>query len=581
MKNVKELSPSGSTALALRPDAGGMVVSTLFSFWLLVLVMAWPGRVGGADLGTSVVVIYNARMPESKAVAEYYARRRQVPADQLFGFNLPTEEIISRREFIEQLQEPLLAKLEDQGLFTFSPEGAAARRGRSATAPRRLLRSKIRYAAICYGVPVKIKKDESLVEKEAAQAKEELQRNEASVDSQLACLPLEGQKPVLWTGPMPNPAYGATNTAFLDPTNGVLMVTRLDGPSAEIARGLVDKAIQAETNGFWGRAYFDARGLTNGGFKLGDDWIRASAQICRNLGFETELDEHEATFGSGFPLSHAVIYAGWYDWTVSGPFARPTVEFMPGAIAYHLHSFSANILRTKTDNWVGPLLLKGATATMGNVYEPYLAGTPNLPVFFSRLLYYRSSYAEAAYASLSALSWQSLVVGDPLYRPYLHHPVELFQALEKRHSDLIEWYHLQVVNLNLVKGFPLEDCIAYLIRLPILKTSAVLTEKLANLYWDGKQYSSALATFETALARHPSPPQKLRLLLRLAHLRSYYGPDAKAIASYQTILKDYPDYPDQLAVYQKMLPLARNESNQELVEQCEKEIKRLSPSKTK
>jgi hypothetical protein len=37
----------------------------------------------------------------------------------------------------------------------------------------------------------------------------------------------------------------------MHPTNGILLVTRLDGPSASIARGLVDKALEAETNGLW------------------------------------------------------------------------------------------------------------------------------------------------------------------------------------------------------------------------------------------------------------------------------------------------------------------------------------------
>ena len=35
-------------------------------------------------------------------------------------------------------------------------------------------------------------------------------------------------------------------------------------------------------------------------------------------------------------MSHIAIYCGWYDASVSGPFALPKVEFMPGAFAYHL-----------------------------------------------------------------------------------------------------------------------------------------------------------------------------------------------------------------------------------------------------
>ena len=69
------------------------------------------------------------------------------------------------------------------------------------------------------------------------------------------------------------------------------MVSRLDGPSAAIARGLVDKAMEAETNGLWGRAYFDARGYTNGAYAQGDQWMRQAAQAAQIVGYEMELDD--------------------------------------------------------------------------------------------------------------------------------------------------------------------------------------------------------------------------------------------------------------------------------------------------
>ena len=50
-------------------------------------------------------------------------------------------------------------------------------------------------------------------------------------------------------------------------------------------------------------------------------------------------------------MSQIAIYAGWYDGDVSGPFTLPKVEFMPGAFAYHLHSFSADTLRSETSHW--------------------------------------------------------------------------------------------------------------------------------------------------------------------------------------------------------------------------------------
>ena len=63
-------------------------------------------------------------------------------------------------------------------------------------------------------------------------------------------------------------------------------------------------------------------------------------------------------------------------------FTLPKVEFMPGAFAYHLHSFSATTLRSASQGWCGPLLAKGATCTMGCVYEPYLTSRRTLPPFW-------------------------------------------------------------------------------------------------------------------------------------------------------------------------------------------------------
>ena len=94
--------------------------------------------------------------------------------------------------------------------------------------------------------------------------------------------------------------------------------------------------------------------------------ILAAARTARQVGFETILDESAPTFSPGYPMSQIAIYAGWYDQAVSGPFTRPSVEFMPGAFAYHLYSFSASTLRS-TSSWAGTLLAQGATCTLGSV----------------------------------------------------------------------------------------------------------------------------------------------------------------------------------------------------------------------
>ena len=110
------------------------------------------------------------------------------------------------------------------------------------------------------------------------------------------------------------------------------------------------------------------------------------------------------------------MYFGWYSEQPAGAVAGEHFQFVPGAVACHIHSFSATSVRDPTRWWVGPLLSKGAAAVLGNVYEPYLSLTTHLDLFADRLCS-GLTFAESAWAATPALSWMDTVVGDPLYRP--------------------------------------------------------------------------------------------------------------------------------------------------------------------
>jgi uncharacterized protein (TIGR03790 family) len=507
-----------------------------------------------AGPGDEVLVVYNSRMPESKSVADHYAQRRQVPTNQILGLELTTDEEISRTEFQDALQRPLAKALESRKLWHIASQIVPATNGQPGRVEWRVVNSRIRYLVLCYGVPLRITANPLLKERGMEKLRPELQRNEAAVDNELACLPWVEQKLPL-SGPLPNQLYTVTNAALLHPTNGILLVARLDGPSADLARGLVDKAIQAETDGLWGRAYFDLRGLTDPAYKPGDDWIRTAAELSRLVGFETVIDTNAATFSTGFPMSHIGLYAGWYDNDASGPFSRPTVEFMPGAFAYHIQSYSAATLRSTTRNWVGPLLAKGVTATMGAVTEPYLSGTPDLGVFFGRFLFFGFTFGEAAYAAQPVLSWQTTVIGDPLYRPFGKGPQEQHLDLERRHSKLVEWSHLKVVNLNLAKNTPAAQLPAYLEEIETTKQSAVLTEKLADLYAALGKPLSAVRSYQAALKLDPSPQQRVRLRLVLGEKLQEQDRHDEAVENYRRLLEEAPDYPDRQAIADKLAAL--------------------------
>ena len=510
---------------------------------------------GAANPGDEVVVVYNTHVPQSKEIADYYALKRHVPTNQVFGLDLPTGEDMTRGEYESLLQFPLAKAIKANKLWEFQSDLIPATNHQPAKLLWRIDQSRIRYAALCYGVPVRITQDPTYQDENSEKLRPEMRRNEAAVDSELALLPLINDKVPL-NGPVRNPMYMTTNSAVLGPTHGVLLVTRLDGPTPEIARGLIDKALQGEQDGLWGRTYFDVRNITDPAYKLGDDWIRNAAEICKRLGFDTIVDENPGTFPASFPMSQIALYLGWYDANVSGPFTRPNVEFMPGAFAYHLHSFSAKPFRSTTQAWVGPLLAKGATITMGCVEEPYLSGTPDLTVFTARLFYNGMSFGEAAYSALPVLSWQITVVGDPLYRPFGKNPEVIKDELLRRNSKLVQWYYLRLLNVNLAAGKPIAEAVAVLEQFESTKSSPVLTEKLGDLYLAQGKPSSAIHAYQEALKLDPTPQQRLRLLLTVGeHLAALDRAD-EAYESYQTILKDYPDFPDKLALYKALLPLA-------------------------
>jgi uncharacterized protein (TIGR03790 family) len=505
--------------------------------------------------GDEVVVIYNTRVAASGDVARHYAEVRHVPKNQIYGFSLTANEEMSRDEFHDSLQMPLARRLESDGLWQFGPVKVPAANGRPERVERRVVASKIRYAVLCYGVPLKIAPDAGLHEAGAEKMRPELRRNEAAVDSELSWLPLV-QTDVLLSGPLPNLFYGVTNAALLHPTNGILLVARLDGPSADIANGLVDKAIQAERDGLWGRAYFDARGLEKtDNYYLGDAWILGAAEISRRLGYETTVDDQPETFPASFPMSQIALYCGWYDGEVSGPFTLSKVEFMPGAFAYHLHSFSAASIRSVNQNWVGPLLAKGVTCTMGCVYEPYLAATPNVAVFFDRWLGRGFTFGEAAWAAQPVLSWQTTVVGDPLYRPFAQSLQLLHAELARRHSPLIEWSDLRAVDLALAHGAPPAAATRYLDDINDTAGSAVLTEKLADLCEAQGKPSSAIENYRRALQLNPSPEQRIQIRLTLGEKLLAQGRAADAIEDYNDLLAESPDYPGKNSIAEKLAAL--------------------------
>jgi uncharacterized protein (TIGR03790 family) len=382
--------------------AFGLRYSLLITAFCLVAASSVLQAQQASKDAQATVVVYNVADPSSVSLAKYYAKRRQIPETNLIGLNCSMQEEITRQEYMRTIEVPLRVELLDRGLWTYAPGSKVI----GAT--------KVRYAVLMRGMPLKIAADPTIPTNPSLPAALG-SRNDASVDSELATLGMITNSPA---GFQANP-YFRRFTPIMD-LNGepeLLLVCRLDAPTEARVRGMIDEAFAAELDGLWGWAYVDSRNIKTGGYAEGDSWLMAAVDAMRAQGIPVLLDTSPDTLPLGFPVTDAAVYYGWYADNVNGPFSVPSFRFRPGAVAVHLHSFSAATLRSPTVGWCGPLLERGAAATLGNVYEPYLALTANLNVMQDRLMA-GFTFAESAYMSMRALSWMGIVVGDPLYRPY-------------------------------------------------------------------------------------------------------------------------------------------------------------------
>src|SRR5258707_571172 len=118
-----------------------------FAAMLLALNSLAPAKLFAG--GEEVLVVYNSNVPESKSLAEYYAQKRGVPANQLLGVAMTKSEDVSRKEYDEHLQQPLLKKLESAKLWQFGDVDAAVTNGQTVHLKGVVVKTKIRYVVLC------------------------------------------------------------------------------------------------------------------------------------------------------------------------------------------------------------------------------------------------------------------------------------------------------------------------------------------------------------------------------------------------------------------------------------------------
>ena len=469
-----------------------------------------------------VLVIYNKADPDSVKLADVYKDARAVPSANLLGLDLSLNQDISRGEYEKSIVAPLRKFMDEKSLWNRvrDPQGLLI--------PQQ---NKIRAILLMRGVPLRIAPEPAPAPKEGdpPPADPISPRDEASVDSELAMFGIETL-----------PSKGVLKNAFfeskvpLSKANApyLVLTSRIDAPTYAICKRMITDAVAAEKTGLWGRAYIDIANK----FPQGDQWLEEIVSQDTRMGIPTITDRFNETLPKDYPMTDTAIYYGWYDENVSGPFLNTSFQFRPGAIAIHLHSFSAQQLRDAHLNWCAPLLVRGAAATVGNVYEPYLHLTHHFEILNDRLMK-GWTFAEAAWAAIPVTSWQGIVLGDPLYRPFKHIDGTGENRPEDRDYRALRAASRQWPDDQKLRREKLSAAAEKL-------KSGTLAEGLAMDYRESKDLTNAKLWLEKAREFFPDRKDKLRQDLQLISLLREQGKKTEAIQALLTAQKTYNSLPE-------------------------------------
>ena len=474
----------------------------------------------------NVAIVFNSNMAQSEELAQFYAKARGIPESNLIGLPLSEQGHISREEFNLTLRDPLRAHFSLHNWWTLgrTPQGMIMPASR-----------KISTLVCMRGVPFKITRQSTPPQQPTNDSKLPAHLssiNEAAVDSELTLL---GIHDAPLAGPLTNLYYKKDQSFAEANIAQMMLVGRIDGPDFNICKRMINDAITTESHGLWGMCYLDfAR--KGGGYAAGDQWLENIAQTNSPLGIPTVTDRNKQTYTTNYPMDDAALYYGWYTKHRNGPLLNEQFQFRQGAVAVHLHSFSASKLRDPNSHWSGPILAKGAAATLGNVYEPYLHLTHHFDIFHDRLI---KGYClvEAAYMASPGLSWQNVVIGDPLYRPFLH----LDGSGEKAPHDL-DYRAIRVANERW--GKEPETLVRMLRSVAAGKENGKLYEYLGLWHRARKEDQIAIAFFDSASKTHFKPSDRLRQWLYVADIHRASGNKRKAIQILRQVQELVGDIPE-------------------------------------
>ena len=390
----------------------------------------------GALEPNEILVIANKNAARSVGLAKYYMQKRNIPQANLVKLWISDKEWCSRNDYEERAAGKIRKHLKKK-----DPN------------------NQIRCLVTMYGVPLKVMPPEMTPEEkkqvedlrksrkilndrikalddsqkeQAENLRKELKAAEqrigiltrhdqrASFDSELA-LVLRGDYSL--SGWVINPFFIGFKDKKL-PREKIMLVSRLDGPTDKIVKRIIDDSIETERTGLAGSAYFDARWKRPArdrdpkpkiDYAFFDRSIHLAAELLAKTGKMTVVVNDKSKLFQPGECPDAALYCGWYS------LAKYVDAFTwkKGAVGYHIASSECSTLKQKNSQvWCKKMLESGVAATLGPTSEPYLQAFPVPEIFFRLLLEGRLGLAECYALSKPFWSWQMVLIGDPLYKPF-------------------------------------------------------------------------------------------------------------------------------------------------------------------
>lgn len=341
-----------------------------------------------AQTGANVLLVVNRNDAASREIGDYYRPRRSVPVRNVCPIDAPSDEEIDWNTYEQKIERPVAECLRRNGL-----------------------RESVLYIVTTLGVPLKIKGAGSGITTESA-----------AVDSELALLysKLQGRR-FERPGPLPNPLFRRRDEPFTHPRFPVYLVTRLAAYDVADVKAMIDRSLAARNRG---RFVVDLKSADDA---EGNNWLRTTAILLP--ADRVYMDETPKVV----TLQKDVIgYASWGSNDRNRKFRDIGFQWLPGAVATEYVSSNGRTFKKPPDNWTyttwedrqhywggspqglaADLIHEGATGAAGNVYEPFLAYCVR-PDYLLPAYYQGRNLAESFYLATPALSWQGIVLGDPL-----------------------------------------------------------------------------------------------------------------------------------------------------------------------